>query len=295
MSTEPRADDSDAARLERRQKEEAGLKIAPTIGCKGCVQAPRCVFLHRGNVCHQSEVDGKDAEIELLRMQLAACSEAARANTRMVPCNVALEYQSASFNDVRGAVEREMDHREAREKAEALVNDKAKFIAILSHELELPRVSHSEEEDYIKAIRELKARVADFQAFRSAAVEFLDAHDFTRILEQAAESEGGDKVVARLRLGPKGWVEIPDQPHRAVEVDIHIGADDMTWAVRRLVQMATLADERGQIVPGASGSPDAGTSIEVATRPEQTSEKYHAELEAHLAACKDAKDEGAAK
>ena len=69
--------------------------------------------------CFSTKAREKDPEIEKLRMQLVACSEAARANTRDIPCGVALEYQSASFQDVRDAVKREMGHRERADKAEA--------------------------------------------------------------------------------------------------------------------------------------------------------------------------------
>lgn len=135
------------------------------------------------------QVAAMAGEIELARMRLVACSEAARANTREVPCEVALEYQSASFNDVRAAVEREMGHRAARETAEKLVADKSKFIAILSHELELPRASHSEEEDYIKAIRDLKAeveRVGEWQGLYDAAPEKAKAIVLQRMREAGA-------------------------------------------------------------------------------------------------------------
>ena len=63
----------------------------------------------------------RNAEIKRLRLQLDACSEAALANTRDIPVGVPLEYQSAAYHDVRAAVEREKEHREAREKAEARV------------------------------------------------------------------------------------------------------------------------------------------------------------------------------
>ena len=77
--------------------------------------------LEESAMTNEMLIQKKAAEIERSRMQLVACSEAARANTREVPCSVALEYQSASFQDVRAAVGREMDHREARERADARV------------------------------------------------------------------------------------------------------------------------------------------------------------------------------
>jgi len=59
-----------------------------------------------------------EAELEIERMKLVACGEAALANTRDISCHVAPEYESASLQEVRNAVEREMTHRERADKAE---------------------------------------------------------------------------------------------------------------------------------------------------------------------------------
>lgn len=73
-------------------------------------------------------------------------------------------------------------------------------------------------------------------------------------------------------------------PKRAFELTISIGADDRKSMLRLLEHYsAQLAEGSNSVV---SGGYDAGGWFAVTERPEQTHEKWSADLDAHLAARK---------
>ena len=75
-----------------------------------------------------------------------------------------------------------------------------------------------------------------------------------------------------------------DRPHRAFEIDIHIGADtweDAAREVERVMQHIIECGERGCM---ASGGCSMGASVTIVHRPEMTHDRYFEQLDAHLAA-----------
>ena len=81
-----------------------------------------------------------------------------------------------------------------------------------------------------------------------------------------------------------------DRPHRAFEIDIHIGADTWEDAASEVERVMQHIIEHGQQCGMVSGGPSAGSAVTIVHRPEMTHDRYFEQLDAHLAA-KKANDE----
>jgi hypothetical protein len=73
-----------------------------------------------------------------------------------------------------------------------------------------------------------------------------------------------------------------DRPHRAYELDIHIGGDTWDEVIWNLHELANHIPDHGPACSSVSGSPSGGHSVTVTHRPEMTHEKYIEALEAYL-------------
>ena len=80
-----------------------------------------------------------------------------------------------------------------------------------------------------------------------------------------------------------------DRPHRAFEIDIHIGADTWEDAAREIARVLSHVVEHGQQCSLASGGPSSGASVTIRHRPEMTHDKYFEQLDAYLVAKEAAK------
>jgi len=83
---------------------------------------------------------------------------------------------------------------------------------------------------------------------------------------------------------------VKDRPHRAFEIDIHIGADTWGDAAREVERVMRHIIGCGQQCGLASGGYSTGASVMIVHRPEMTHDRYFEQLDAHLAA-KKANDE----
>lgn len=75
-----------------------------------------------------------------------------------------------------------------------------------------------------------------------------------------------------------------ERPHRAYELDIHVGGDTWYDVMRNLEELADHIPDHGPACSSASGSPSCGHSVTVTHRPEMTHEKYIEALTAYLEA-----------
>lgn len=82
-----------------------------------------------------------------------------------------------------------------------------------------------------------------------------------------------------------------DKPCRRFEIRVSVGADTWDEACARLVDLATdlehVNPSEARMQQSCSGSPSSYTSLTVAESPEQTHEKYIAELDAYLVATRE--------
>lgn len=75
----------------------------------------------------------------------------------------------------------------------------------------------------------------------------------------------------------------PQKPHRRFELEIHVGADDWETVLRELQRLTAHLEEHGPACDSVSGGYDQGSWVKIVERPDQTHDKYVAELEAYLA------------
>lgn len=102
----------------RNALDEAHDIMAECYGTLGRLEAERDAL--------RQQLAERDAEIERLRMQLAACGVVALANTPESACGARQmhpDYGSASCSDVADAVDREMTLRQQRDKLAGLLRE----------------------------------------------------------------------------------------------------------------------------------------------------------------------------
>lgn len=93
-------------------------------------------------------------------------------------------------------------------KAEEGVRSRMKFIAKLSHELELPKVSHSEEKDYVEAIRALRSEVSELKhQWEHRPVACLGKDSCGPVAKGEIELGHSQRLVAALEAKIKETVE----------------------------------------------------------------------------------------
>lgn len=73
-----------------------------------------------------------------------------------------------------------------------------------------------------------------------------------------------------------------DRPHRAYELDIHIGGDTWEDVMRNFRELADHIPEHGPACSSVSGSPSCGHTVNVTHRPEMTNDRYFRELDAWM-------------
>lgn len=74
-----------------------------------------------------------------------------------------------------------------------------------------------------------------------------------------------------------------DKPQRRWTLEIHVQGDEWERVMVEAERLARHVAEHGPACDLVSGGSDVGSWIRVQERPEQTHEKYIAELAAHLA------------
>ncbi len=74
----------------------------------------------------------------------------------------------------------------------------------------------------------------------------------------------------------------PVRPHRAFELDIHIGGDTWEDVMRNFHELADHIPEHGPACSSVSGSPSCGHTVSVTQRPEMTHEKYIEALRVYI-------------
>lgn len=72
-------------------------------------------------------------------------------------------------------------------------------------------------------------------------------------------------------------------PSRRFELMIRISGDEWIDVIRDLEELALHIEQHGPECSSVSGGYSSGHTVTVVERPEQTREKYHAELDAYLA------------
>lgn len=75
------------------------------------------------------------------------------------------------------------------------------------------------------------------------------------------------------------------KPTRAHRLTLALEADDLGELASQLINIAHRA-ERGELSSGVSGSPSSGYVYELLSNPEQTHDKYFAEVQDYLAELK---------
>lgn len=73
-----------------------------------------------------------------------------------------------------------------------------------------------------------------------------------------------------------------ERPHRAFELDIHIGANDWDCVLAELRYLADHIEQHGPECKSVSGSSSSGHTVTVVHRPEMTGPRYFADLDAYL-------------
>ena len=84
------------------------------------------------------------------------------------------------------------------------------------------------------------------------------------------------------RLRPEA--EKPSPPRRAVEIDLHVGANNWADAVRELVETAAHIEDHGPQCSSVAGSPSSNHIVTVYQDPTMTHERYFEALDRYLAA-----------
>jgi len=74
-----------------------------------------------------------------------------------------------------------------------------------------------------------------------------------------------------------------NRPHRAYELDIHIGGDTWKDVIHDLLDLARHVEDHGEKCGSTSGSPSCNHSVTIVVRPEMTHDRYIEELGAYLA------------
>lgn len=145
---------------------------------------------------HKERAEVAEKALEVERMKLVACSEAARANTRKVPCKIAPEYESATLQDVRDAVQREISHRDRAAKLEMSLDAQSAEIKNLYAEREALR---SDYEGACKTIADMHAAaVGEVTGPNRGVVE--DVQDIrSQLLEMTKAAESSDHQANMLR------------------------------------------------------------------------------------------------
>lgn len=80
-----------------------------------------------------------------------------------------------------------------------------------------------------------------------------------------------------------------ERPHRAYEIDIHIGADDWKSALWQIRDVLRHIEDHGEECSLVSGGSDSGATVTITKRPEMTHDRYFADLNAYLDAREAAK------
>jgi len=77
---------------------------------------------------------------------------------------------------------------------------------------------------------------------------------------------------------------MPERPHRAYELDIHIGGDTWKDVMHDLRHLSQHIEDHGEKCQSVMGGPSCGHAVTSIVRPEMTHEKYIADLDAYLQA-----------
>lgn len=83
------------------------------------------------------------------------------------------------------------------------------------------------------------------------------------------------------RLRPEA--EKPSPPRRAVEIDVHVGANNWADAVRELVETAAHIEDHGPQCSSVAGSPSSNHIVTVYQDPTMTHERYFEMVDKYLA------------
>lgn len=108
------------------------------------------------------------------------------------------------------------------------------------------------------------------------ALEAID--DAQRTMRQTI----GGLQAENARLRPEA--EKPSPPRRAVEIDLHVGANNWADAVRELVETAAHIEDHGPQCSSVAGSPSSNHIVTVYQDPTMTHERYFEALDRYLAA-----------
>ncbi len=76
----------------------------------------------------------------------------------------------------------------------------------------------------------------------------------------------------------------PPRPQRCYTLSIEIGGDTWDDVIGQLRHLAEHIEDHGPECKSVGGSPSSGHVLTITHRPEQTHEKYIAELDAYIAA-----------
>jgi len=140
----------------------------------------------------RADRDRLAAEAERERLRLAACGVAALTNTRETyaafDCG---EYGSASLDDVRGAVRREIEHREERDRLAA----------------EVERLKRLVTEPSEAALFEAKAEIMKWQVYFANVLTFMEEQHDRHVAEVAALREDAE----RYRAWRDGAIRTPSR------------------------------------------------------------------------------------
>lgn len=74
----------------------------------------------------------------------------------------------------------------------------------------------------------------------------------------------------------------PQRPHRAYELDIHIGGDTWSDVLADLRYLANHIEDHGEKCGSVMGGPSSNHIVTIIVRPEMTHERYISELDAYL-------------
>lgn len=74
-----------------------------------------------------------------------------------------------------------------------------------------------------------------------------------------------------------------ERPHRAFELDIHIGGDTWDEVIRDLKYLAEHVEDHGPTCSSVCGGPSGNHIVTVTRHPDMTHERYHEQNDAYLA------------